>query len=432
MYFLKKIFSPLILIVSLIFLTYVVYKSEIYWKGEMRNYYLNYYMLFLSLFCFSIISFFLSATIKKYLIIIGLSTIFSVYLYEGYNINKGIFSYHKTYKKETGKKWDRRSRLQIYEYSKKINKNITLTIYPSDSLYSKKEADIFALSGISNSETIYCNENGYYSKYISDRYGFNNPDYEWDSEEIEYLLIGDSFAHGACINRPNDIASVLRILSKKSVLNLGYGGNGPLIEYATLREYYRPNVKKVLWFYLEGNDQKNLEDEKGNKILDRYLNNTSFTQNLKFKQKKINALAKNILDEKIKEHKEKERLKYKLIKFLKLSSLRGDYAPFKPKPPPEFKKILELTKRLTKKNNSELYFIYLPELSRYRTKYDNTNYNLIKKIVSEVGIPFINIHEEIFQKEKSPLNLFPYKVGRHYNVDGYKKVSEIVYKISKK
>ena len=31
----------------------------------------------------------------------------------------------------------------------------------------------------------------------------------------------NSFAHGACINRPHDIASVLRILSKKTVLNLG-------------------------------------------------------------------------------------------------------------------------------------------------------------------------------------------------------------------
>ena len=29
------------------------------------------------------------------------------------------------------------------------------------------------------------------------------------------------------------------------VLNLGYSGNGSLIEYATLREYFKPNIKKV-------------------------------------------------------------------------------------------------------------------------------------------------------------------------------------------
>ena len=38
--------------------------------------------------------------------------------------------------------------------------------------------------------TIYSNENGYFLIYLSDRYGFNNPDKEWDSDEIEYLLIG--------------------------------------------------------------------------------------------------------------------------------------------------------------------------------------------------------------------------------------------------
>ena len=45
---------------------------------------------------------------------------------------------------------------------------------------------------------------------MSDRYGFNNPDYEWDKEKIDFLLVGDSFVHGACVNRPYDIASQMR------------------------------------------------------------------------------------------------------------------------------------------------------------------------------------------------------------------------------
>ena len=44
------------------------------------------------------------------------------------------------------------------------------------------------LSGIANRKTIHCNENGYYSIYQSDRYGFNNPDKEWDQKDIEFLL----------------------------------------------------------------------------------------------------------------------------------------------------------------------------------------------------------------------------------------------------
>ena len=116
--------------------------------------------------------------------------------------------------------------------------------------YINKDFSIFPLSGISNSQTIYCNENGYTSVYKSDRYGFSNPDTEWDSKEIEYLIVGDSFAQGACVNRPNDIGSVLRKLSNKSVLNLGYGGMVS-IEYATLREYLNVNVNKVYGFIMK-------------------------------------------------------------------------------------------------------------------------------------------------------------------------------------
>ena len=76
--------------------------------------------------------------------------------------------------------------------------------------------DIFPVSGISNRPTILCNENGYYSIYDSDRYGFNNPDFEWDEDEVEFLLLGDSFTHGACANRPNEMASILRNYLKTS------------------------------------------------------------------------------------------------------------------------------------------------------------------------------------------------------------------------
>ena len=47
--------------------------------------------------------------------------------------------------------------------------------------------NIFPLSGLSNVETILCNESGYFALYESDRYGFNNPDEEWDKKITNYL-----------------------------------------------------------------------------------------------------------------------------------------------------------------------------------------------------------------------------------------------------
>ena len=86
-------------------------------------------------------------------------------------------------------------------------------------LYDVGSEKILTFSGVSFAKTIMCNENGYYSIYDSDRFGFNNPDDQWD-QDLDFLLIGDSFVNGACVNRPNDIGSNLRKFNLNG-LNLG-------------------------------------------------------------------------------------------------------------------------------------------------------------------------------------------------------------------
>ena len=290
---LKKIFSPSILIISVFLLIYTFYKSEIIWDGSKRNYYLIYYFIFLILIIFSIITFFINKEIKQYFIISAVTIILSLYVFEAYlYFNK--FSKERTYEKQTGIKWDTRNKIEIYKDLQK--KDDEVVIYVPPHLHFKNKNNILLpLSGISNSETIFCNENGYYSFYQSDRYGFNNPDSEWNKKEIEYFLVGDSYGHGACVNRPNDIASILRTLSGKPVLNLSYSGYGPLTQYATLREYLTPEVKKILWIYYEGNDLSDLERDLSHKTWLNYINYKNFNQNLKFKQKEIDNLFANLI-----------------------------------------------------------------------------------------------------------------------------------------
>ena len=436
MNFLKKIFSLTILIIPFLLLMYTFYRSEIYWDGGKRDYYLTYYFISLILIFFLVFTFFINQKIKEYLIIVGISLVVSLYLFEGYltftfqtSLDATQYSKEQLYEKQTGNKWDRRSRLKIYNDSKKTNNEIVIEVGPRN--YISKKYSVIPLSGISNSKTIYCNENGYYSIYQSDRHGFNNPNSEWDKKEIEYLLVGDSYTQGGCVNRPNDIGSVLRSLSNKSVLNLGQAGNGPLVEYATLREYLSSNIKKVIWVYYEGNDLKNLEYEKKNNILVNYLSDLNFTQNLKSKQNETDDLAISLIKERGRGMGgERKKIEFKLLNFIKIYNSRQLISPV-PTPAPEFKKILQLTKELIDQNNSELYFVYLPKYVRYKVIYDNTNYNKIKNIVTELNIPFIDIHNEVFKKEQNPLKLFPFEMNGHYNVEGYKKVAETIYKFTK-
>ena len=446
MNYLKKIFSPSFFILSIFLFIYTFYKSEIYWDGNKNDYYFAYYLISLIFIFLSIFTFFINHKIKEYLIIIVISTVITLYLLEAYLIFKKQISKEQLskknqikeqiikdqiYEKNTGKKFDKRTKLEILNDLRTIDNKIQVPVTPYK--YINKNKSIFPLSGVSNSKTIFCNENGYYATYQSDRYGFNNPDDNWDSDEIEYLLVGDSFTHGACVNRPNDMGSVLRNLSKQSVLNLGYSGNGPLIEFATLREYMNSNVKKVLWIYFEDNDLSGLHNEMSDKILMKYYNDATFKQNLKFRQKEIDNLSVTFINKeksKSKIKNDKGILKVELINFIKITNLRVLIYP-PPKLTPKLKEILKLTKEFVSDNNSKLYFIYLPGYARYSTNYDNKSYNLVKNIVNQLDIPFVDIPKEVFEKEKNPLNLFPFKMNGHYTVDGYKKVSETIYKFTR-
>ena len=441
----KKLFSPFCIFISLLLLTYVYYKSEFIWQGARRDYYFSYYIISLSILIFSIFTFFLKEKIKIYLSIIFFSTFLTFYLFEVYLIfNDSTFRKAKIYKQKTGKIFDKRSKLEIYNDLKKIEKEITITSFPFKYL-NKLNINFLPLSGKSYAKTIFCNENGYYSIYQSDRYGFNNPDEEWDKKEVEYLLIGDSFVHGACVNRPNDISSKLRKISKKSAISLGYGSNGPVLEYASLREFFPNKVKNVIWFYYEGNDVKDLSNELGNNFLKKYLKDISFSQDLKKKQALVDNLSMEIIDiekKKVEENLKKSLNRKKIYSFLKLKNLRSHLnilLPNKRRPPTqnlirsEFKQILKLAKKLTEKEGSNFYFVYLPTYKRYK-KIDNNdkNYIKIKSIMNELKIPFIDIHKKVFEKEKNPLKLFPFEMYAHYTIEGNEKIAQTVYKFIKK
>ena len=102
--------------------------------------------------------------------------------------------------------YDFRSKAEVIKEGKNL--------YPSMHVLTDKyiHADInmqkmIPLSGVSNSETVLCNENGFWAKYNSDRYGFRNPDNVWDENEIEYLILGTHMlmAHVLKIKIPLEI-----------------------------------------------------------------------------------------------------------------------------------------------------------------------------------------------------------------------------------
>ena len=487
----SKIISNIFLIFSILFLCYVFYRSEILYSGAKFNYYLKYYVIALSSVILSVLSFFIKDKLKVNLATIFISTLIAFYLLEGYLIiqTKNDFDRVKTltYKKETGKDVDRRTEYEFYIDLKKEDPNVVPVILPYHFLQYQaikrgkenkhygividKNLNYLPLSGISNRKTFHGEENGYYDVYQSDRYGFKNPDEEWDNNEIEFIVLGDSMMH-AGVNEPDTLAANLRKLNKNesSVLNLSMSGNGPLFQYATLREYLpAKKVKRILWMYYEGNDFGNMHMELQEEILTSYLKDKNFSQNLISEKQFVEKLLFQKIEEAILNKKNVYTGKRtNLIAFLLLTKVRKltiEKNPDTPDTPTayikEFETTLNLANELAKENSSILYFVYLPDYMRYLSK-ENLKNPLIKKnhkelieIIPNLGglskdnykyfqnnknkyrksiqiaerlmIPIIDLDKELFKKHLDPLSLFPFGMHGHYNEKGHKLLAETIF-----
>src|SRR5262245_17074568 len=135
------------------------------------------------------------------------------------------------------------------------------------------------LAGVPHTTTVMCNEAGTYVTYASDRFGFNNPDQQWDIPP-QVALVGDSFVEGWCVPREESFAGRIR-QNVPATLSVGYTGHGPLAELGTIREYVEPRrPAHVFWFFFEGNDLRDdLPREMKSDILRRYLE-PGFSQHL--------------------------------------------------------------------------------------------------------------------------------------------------------
>jgi len=328
--------------------------------------------------------------------------------------------------------FDSRTILEVIESFEK--KNVVLNPAVRPYLFiNQNNMEIYPLSGLSNTLTILCNETGEYTIYNSDKYGFHNMEKDiWNPGIAEIGAVGDSFLHGACVPTEKNITSTISREYKKTI-NLGLGGNGPLLELAILKEYMsqlRP--KKVLWFYYEQNDLIDLREEVRNPILMRYLTQGDYRQNLTDKQSDVDQVCKKYI-EKQKFIKQEPNKLIKIAGFvensLKLSNLRlVIYAHLHFVPEniyTHFQQIITEAKRTVESWGGELYFVYLPSFRGYKYNRDYHRFEILG-IVERQKVSIIDIHEE-FGSVDNPFIYFPYEdCSAHYNELGYKTVAQKV------
>ena len=105
----------------------------------------------------------------------------------------------------------------------------------------------------------------------------------------------------------------------------------------------------------------------------------------------------------------------------------NDYAGL-PSPEAEFtfKTILKTTDQLVSSWGGFLYFVYLPSI------FYNSDHSEIKLrtfvlgTVADLGIPIIDIQDDVFRLHSDALSLFPYRRPGHYNAKGYRLVADTI------
>ena len=127
----------------------------------------------------------------------------------------------------------------------------------------------------------------------------------------------------------------------------------------------------------------------------------------------------------------------RIIKILRLNELRRmiNLKPtHTPTPTPTpipttiFRDILQKSRQMVSNWNGKMYFVYLPAFVRYSTGNEDPNRNFVMRTATELDIPIIDIHKEVFDPHPNPLSLFPFRVDGHYNAVGYKLVAEAIEK----
>ena len=184
---------------------------------------------------------------------------------------------------------------RLYYLNKKIKKNSSKIYlnFGSYKLLDKVNLNNLPLSGYNQAKILLCLDE--YNKpiyYNSDKNGFNNEIYQ---EQNDILLIGDSYVQGMCVKNSENFNGQFKKFNFNTT-SLGVAGNGPLLEYATFKEFKSQyKFKKLILFITPDNDFYDLSNEINNKILINYLLNKNFLQDLSNKDKKNEK--KNILNE---------------------------------------------------------------------------------------------------------------------------------------
>ncbi len=296
---------------------------------------------------------------------------------------------------------------------------------------------VLPLGITAHANNYYCNETGQYANFSTDRFGFRNENTIWN-HQVNIVAVGDSYTMGSCLDDDKSIVGNLR-LSGKKVLNLGMGGNGPLIDLASLVEYGKVLKPKVILWNFFANDLDDLERDYLNPILKLYLKE-GYSQHLI----KRAALINPAVDKVIEQHWEavesagKANPDINPKNFFEFPNLFNAYRLFRrwitagkvePSKPDLhlIKNIIKLADDLALKIGAKLYFVYIPDCIGDSYGQNIWKEDLLESVLS-LGIPVIDTELGIKNLDKTGESGYHYCPGSHFSAAGARSAAQQILK----
>ena len=355
---------------------------------------------------------------------------------------------------ERGLPYDTRSRREVILALRAQGKRVVPVVSPATFTYRSSRLgvkepfvtvdgrQVVPMAGVSDVLTIYCNEGGQFLVYRSDEHGFNNPKGLYRPDQVDIAAVGDSYTHGACVASDDNAMAVIRNAVPRSI-NFAMSGNGPLFILATLREFVEPlRPRFVLWFHAEENDLRNVPTEMSYPLLRRYLEE-DYSADLLLRQDAVDEELSRVIESELLKatsnaagdargrqsadgsSSSKLQLFKRILKLYNIrSKLLGNEAPSLDLA--TFSEILDTARRRVEAYGGRLFFVYLPQYSRYASRLFPTEIRTtVKKLVRDLKIPVIDV-SEAFDRHPEPLSLFPFGLFGHYSEAGHELVGRTV------
>lgn len=292
---------------------------------------------------------------------------------------------------------------------------------------------VLPLTNVARTRSVYCNESGRWLVFDSDRHGFNNPDSVWDQPTTRIAIVGDSFAQGACV-QPDEAPAALLRAREPTVLTVGVGGTGPLLQLAILKEYLverAPDV--VFWFFYEGNDlHVNLSLERLSTYLKAYLE-PGHRHRLVDSAARIDAFLRSTIDSNF-DRVEAERLArapqgFSLRRSAALLTLRERLGLLEcPRRDQDFSLLRAIAaegRRAVEAWGGRLVMVYLPidprgacDLFGVEARTGNWLYDGVLGAFEAAGTPVVDLRAR-YVAQGSPA-AYHYYPGSHFSAEGYR------------